>query len=67
MAFRHSTMRWRCLPVPLALSIHRGRVKIKCNKVLLRQISGFVLHGVLIDPHHEFFVRTVDVPAPAHV
>lgn len=32
----------------------------ECYGVLCQQISSWVLHGVLWDPHNEFFVRQVD-------
>ena len=34
-----------------------SRIKQRLNVVLFKQISAFVLHGVLMDPANEFFLR----------
>lgn len=37
----------------------------ECYGVLCQQISSWILHGVLWDPHHEFFVQQPDRSAAA--
>lgn len=35
------------------------RLEHSCHKVMYSQLRAFVTHGVLIDPHEEFFVKIV--------
>uniref|UniRef100_A0A8D8TUZ2 Gamma-tubulin complex component n=1 Tax=Cacopsylla melanoneura TaxID=428564 RepID=A0A8D8TUZ2_9HEMI len=40
------------------------RISLLCHKILIKQLKSWFFNGTLLDPHEEFFIRSIKVLAP---